>query len=97
MSKFKSYITGVTLLMSACNCNHENCKIEELFTKGSCPEEDSWRPWDKPQNTVSGIKKEQVSLKHKFLILDTQTESDKEVILRRKREEEKKSSLLPLL
>jgi hypothetical protein len=74
-----------------CNCGHDNCKIDEFFFKKNPSEEESLKPWERPQETVSGIKKEEVRLKGSFLILNTQELSASEAILKKKREEEKKA------
>lgn len=78
-----------------CSCDNDNCKMEGFFSKSDSQKDDSsLKPWEKPQEIVSGIKKEEVGVHHTFLTLETQTLSTKEIILKRKREEEKKLSSL---
>ncbi|AIL12268.1 hypothetical protein IM40_00030 [Candidatus Paracaedimonas acanthamoebae] len=82
----------VFLLLGGCSCDHDGCRIDGTFFQGEGREEENdLKPWEKPCETVSGVKKEEVRFKHNFLTLDTQTLSSKEIILKKKREEEKKS------
>lgn len=91
MIKYFSLI--YVMFLSACSCDHNNCTIGETFFKRENKEEgESLKPWEKPHETVSGIKKEEVRLQHNFLTLENQTLSAKELILKQKRAEEKKST-----
>ncbi len=88
----KYFILTFTIFLVACSCDHDNCRIDEIFFNKCAPEEESLKPWEKPTETVSGVKKkEEIRLKKNFLILDTQSLSTKEIILKKKREEEKKA------
>lgn len=83
------------MILMGCSCDNDSCKMEGFFSKkGSQKADSNLKPWEKPHEIVSGIRKVEVGIHHKFLTLETQTFSTKEIILKRKREEEKKSSSL---
>lgn len=88
----KYFLLILPMILMGCSCDNDSCKMEGFFSKNkSQKDESSLKPWEKPHETVSGVRKEEVGVRHKFLILETQTLSTKEIILKRKREEEKKS------
>ncbi len=88
----KCFLLIFTVCLAACSCDHDNCRINEIFFNKNKPEEEGLKPWEKPTETVSGVKKkEEIRLKKNFLTLDTQSLSTKEIILKKKREEEKKA------
>lgn len=82
-----------TTFLAACSCDNDSCRFGETFFKGEAKEDgENLKPWEKPTETVSGIKKkEEIRLQKNFLTLDTQSLSTREMILKKKREEEKKA------
>ena len=80
------------LFLTACNCDHNSCRMDEIFFNRNTSEEEALKPWEKPTEIVSGVKqKEDLRLKRNILTFETQSLSTREIILKKKREEEKKS------
>ncbi|MBN9343084.1 MAG: hypothetical protein BGO76_01975 [Caedibacter sp. 38-128] len=93
MKNFNFFYFVFLLLLVSCSCDNDSCRFGETFFKGEAKEDgENLKPWEKPTETVSGIKKkEKIRLQKNFLTLDTQSLSTREMILKKKREEEKKS------
>lgn len=87
----KRYFLLISIFLTACNCDHNSCQIDNFFSRNTV-EEEALKPWEKPTEIVSGVKqKEELRLKRNILTFETQSLTTREIILKKKREEEKRA------